>query len=163
LYALLHDNREGKILVFDDCDSVFKDQISVNLLKAALDSYNTRVISWHASKRPEDLPSSFEFEGQVIFLSNVPVESLDDAVKSRSFVASMTFNREEMIDRFRQIYKHVKLLGMEVPNEVKLEVIDYLDEVKYEFESFNVRTLIKAIRLRIADSPDWKLMVRGFA
>ena len=36
LYRLLYENREG-VIVFDDCDSVLKDPVSLNLLKGALD------------------------------------------------------------------------------------------------------------------------------
>jgi len=47
LYRTLYENR-NRIIVFDDCDSVLKDPVAVNLLKGALDSYDRRVISWNA-------------------------------------------------------------------------------------------------------------------
>ena len=70
LYRTLYENREG-VVVFDDCDSVLKDPVSVNLLKAALDSYDRRIISWRADFRDEELPNSFEFKGRVVFISNM--------------------------------------------------------------------------------------------
>ena len=70
LYRTLFENREG-VIVFDDCDSVLRDPVSLNLLKAALDSYDKRVISWRADIRDEDLPTSFLFNGRVVFISNL--------------------------------------------------------------------------------------------
>ena len=49
LFITLYQNSD-KIVIFDDCDSVFKDEDAVNLLKAALDSYDTRKISYISSK-----------------------------------------------------------------------------------------------------------------
>ena len=54
LYRALYENKDG-VIVFDDCDSVLKDPVSLNLLKAALDSYDKRIISWRADIRDEDL------------------------------------------------------------------------------------------------------------
>ena len=41
---LYHD----KLVIFDDCDDVFASGDSRNLLKAALDSYDKRIISWNS-------------------------------------------------------------------------------------------------------------------
>jgi len=41
LYRTLFENNKS-IIVFDDCDSVLKDPIALNLLKSALDSYGKR-------------------------------------------------------------------------------------------------------------------------
>ena len=46
LYTEFFMARKGKLIVFDDNDDVFKDMTSQNLLKAALDSYEDREISW---------------------------------------------------------------------------------------------------------------------
>ena len=67
LYCLLHDHQRQTI-VFDDCDSVFANEQSVNLLKAALDSYETRKICWPSmgnKSLPEGYEDSFEFEGNI--------------------------------------------------------------------------------------------------
>ena len=45
LYNTLYDNN-GKLIIFDDCDSVLDDKTSKNILKSALDSYEERTISW---------------------------------------------------------------------------------------------------------------------
>jgi len=49
LYATLYNHADkGNVLVFDDCDSVLMDDLSLNLLKAALDSGKKRTIHWNA-------------------------------------------------------------------------------------------------------------------
>jgi len=37
LYNTLFDNN-GKLIIFDDCDSVLEDKVAINILKGALDS-----------------------------------------------------------------------------------------------------------------------------
>ena len=67
LYAKLYQySAKGDVVVFDDCDSVLLDDLSLNLLKAALDSGKKRMIYWNAESnklRAEGIPDSFEFKG----------------------------------------------------------------------------------------------------
>ena len=77
LYGTLWEHRD-KTIIFDDCDSVLKDAVSLNLLKGALDSYDKRTISWLQKGFIEDnLPNSFEFQGNIIFISNMSSDKLD--------------------------------------------------------------------------------------
>ena len=55
LYRTLFENNKS-VIVFDDCDSVLKDPIALNILKSALDSYGKRIISWNADMKDDDLP-----------------------------------------------------------------------------------------------------------
>jgi hypothetical protein len=88
LYRTLYENKDG-VIVFDDCDSVLKDAVSLNLLKGALDSYSRRIISWRADIKDEDLPTSFEFKGRVIFISNLASSNIDQAI--RAYAALVDF------------------------------------------------------------------------
>lgn len=78
LYQKLYHNRAAEqVLVFDDCDGVLFEDDSLNLLKAALNSGHRRRISWNKLSRAlaaEDIPQSFDYEGSVIFLSNINFE-----------------------------------------------------------------------------------------
>jgi len=96
LFITLYQNSD-KIVVLDDCDSVFKDDDAVNILKAALDSYDTRKISYISTKPLKDefgepIPAHFEFTGKIIFISNISQSKLDEAIRSRSFVADISMN-----------------------------------------------------------------------
>ncbi len=159
LYTLLHDNRESTI-VFDDCDSVFRDEISINILKCALDSYAVRHVSWHSSRMPEGLDGSFIFRGNIIFVSNYDSNRIDEAIKSRTIVLCVSMSRKEISDYMRSL---IPIVEPRVDAIFKNEVMDFLDEMKGEFKQFNIRTLIKAIRVRKmaarTNNEKWKQLV----
>jgi len=162
LYQLLHDHRD-ELIIFDDCDSVFRDDIAVNILKAALDSYDARFISWHSSKAEQmELERCFEFTGRIIFISNMHISRLDPAVRSRAFCYNLHLSVEEIIEYMGQIIEDIE---PKVNIKIKKEVLSYLGTIADEFESFSIRHLIQAIRIRTgcSDTLDWKTMVRVLA
>ena len=84
LYKLLYECRTSKsVLVFDDSDSLFYDGDSMNLLKSACDSTERRVLHWlsksiekEEDEEGESIPEKFEFEGSVIFITNLDFDSM---------------------------------------------------------------------------------------
>jgi hypothetical protein len=80
LYKALHRAADGGVLCFDDCDSVFKDETTLNLLKAALEVLppgKARKICWLKESNTlinEDIPNSIDFQGRILFLTNVDFE-----------------------------------------------------------------------------------------
>ena len=74
LYCKLYKNSaKGNVVVFDDCDSIFNDELSLNILKAALDSKKRRTIHWNTDSfklRNEGVPDQFNFEASAIFITN---------------------------------------------------------------------------------------------
>lgn len=78
LYQKLYFNRTPEqVLVFDDCDGVLFEEECLNLLKAALNSGDKRRICWNKESRvlsTEGIPEYFDFEGSIIFLSNIDFE-----------------------------------------------------------------------------------------
>ena len=75
LYCKLFNYADkDNVLVFDDCDSIFTDELSLNILKAALDSKKNRTIHWNTDSfklRNEGVPDSFNFQGGAIFITNI--------------------------------------------------------------------------------------------
>jgi hypothetical protein len=150
LYITLYNN-SNKIIVFDDCDSVFKDDDAVNILKAALDSYDTRRISYISSKPLKDefgnpLPSQFEFTGRIIFISNINQSKLDEAIRSRSFVADITMNTTQMFQRMEQLMDSMERSIPLPAKQRALEIMKSLDG-KYAGIEVNLRSFIKAARI----------------
>jgi len=159
LYATLYENN-GKIIVFDDCDSVLKDPIAQNILKGALDSYDERTVSWLSKGFIDDgLPSSFEFEGQIIFISNLPGHKIDGAIKSRSMMVDLSMTLQDKIQRMQAILPNVL---PEIDLELKQEVLDFMAMHAYEAVEFNMRTLQKSIKVKFAygDSYEWENAVK---
>lgn len=154
LYNSLYDNN-GKVIVFDDCDSVLEDKVALNILKSALDSYDEREITWMAKmNKSDDYPSKFKFTGRIIFISNKKKESIDQAVLSRSLVVDLSMTADDKIERMRHILSAVL---PEYSMNVKIQALDFLSEVKDKAQ-LNMRTLIMVTK--IADSfPDkWRDM-----
>ena len=144
LYATLYENRD-KIVVFDDCDSVLTNPISLNILKGALDSYDKRTISWLSRGFIDDeLPDSFDFEGQVIFISNLPISKIDDAVRSRTLSVDLSMTLEDKIERMTDILPYIL---PEYDDDLKLEVLSILDDKKEIATELNMRTLEKSIKV----------------
>jgi hypothetical protein len=150
LYRLLYENN-GKLIVFDDCDAVLKDSTAVNVLKAALDSYDVRRIAWIASVRLDGLPQSFEFTGRIIFISNLDMARIPEPIVSRSISIDLTMNSEEKITRMEAL---LPVLEKSVSLDAKTEVLDLLKEHRSEIANLNLRTLLKAIRIRKAYEND---------
>ena len=150
LFVTLYENSD-KIIVLDDCDSVFKDMDAVNMLKAALDSYDTRKLSYISTKPLKDaygdpVPRHFEFTGKIIFISNISQSKLDEAIKSRSFVSDISMNTKQMFQRIDDLKNQIET---KIHNEVKdkaLEIMKSLEK-KYDGVEINLRSFIKACRI----------------
>lgn len=146
LYRLLYENN-GKLIVFDDCDAVLKEPTAVNILKAALDSYDVRKVAWISSMRADGLPQSFEFTGRIIFISNLDMNRIPEPLVSRSISIDLTMNMDEKIERMASL---LPTLENSVSMAAKEEVLDLLKEHRSEIKNLNLRTLLKAIRIRKA-------------
>jgi hypothetical protein len=162
LYITLYQNSD-KIVIFDDCDSVFKDEDAVNLLKAALDSYDTRRISYISSKPLKDeygepLPAHFEFTGKVIFISNINQSKLDAAIRSRSFVSDISMNTTQMFTRMEQL---METMEPSIPLAAKQQALSIMKELdaKYAGIDINLRSFIKAARICAMGFEDPTMMV----
>jgi hypothetical protein len=153
LYRTLFENNKS-IIVFDDCDAVLKDPVALNLLKGALDSYGKRIISWNADMRDDDLPRSFNFEGRVIFISNMSQDKIDQAIRSRSMMIDLSMTLDQKIDRM----EHIALSDEFMPEYTKTQKQDALGlirAIKDEAKEISLRTLISVTKIR-ASNDDWK-------
>lgn len=156
LYRALYENRT-KLVIFDDCDSVWKDLVAVSILKAALDSYDERWISWLSEAKGETLPRSFLFEGKVIFISNLPLAGLDQAMLSRSLCIDVTMTVAEKLTRIASLAPTIR---PEIARQVKQEAFNLLVEVANQAGDLNLRTFLKVLEIRLTGNPDWRELAR---
>lgn len=157
LFRTLFENRHS-IVVFDDCDSILRDPVAANLLKAALDSYDRRIITWNAEGFIDDgLPRSFEFTGGVIFISNLPMYKIPQALLSRSMPADVSMTRHEIIERMETIVRDADFLP-EFEMSMKSEALEYIAENAHrpEIKAINLRTLINVTKTRATKPEHWK-------
>lgn len=153
LYRTLFENNKS-VIVFDDCDAVLKDPVALNILKSALDSYGKRIISWNADMRDDDLPRSFNFEGRVIFISNMEQDRIDQAIRSRSMMIDLSMTKDQKIDRMEFIAKSPEFLP-EYDATSKEDALALIREIKDECKEISLRTLISVTKVR-ASNKDWK-------
>ena len=155
LYRTLFENRHS-VIVFDDCDSVLKDAVSLNLLKGALDSYSKRIISWRADIKDEDLPTSFEFKGRVVFISNMSSNQLDQAIISRSMSVDVTMTKEQKVERMRHLVSETSFMpdfDMICKNDALNLIASLVDSIK----ELSLRTLIQVTKIRKSNpNGNWK-------
>ncbi len=152
LYNTLYDNN-GKLIVFDDCDSVLDDKISLNILKSALDSYEKRTISWMAKmNKGDEYPSQFDFTGRIIFISNKSKDKIDGAVKSRSLMVDLTMSPEEKIERLTYILPDIL---PEYDMNTKESALKFLDNVKNDVD-INIRTFIMVSKMCKSFPDTWE-------
>lgn len=157
LFRTLYENR-GRLIVFDDCDSILKDPTAANILKAALDSYDERWVTWNAESFGEsDLPKSFQFLGGVIFISNLSMTSIPQAVISRAAAVDVSMTRQEVIDRMRTISQDDDFMP-EVDMGMKLEAVNFIQSVVNcsQIKTLNLRTLIGVTTNRRCKPANWQ-------
>lgn len=156
LYRTLFENNHA-VIVFDDCDSILKDPVALNLLKGALDSYGKRIISWNAESfgKDDDLPRTFEFKGKVIFISNMDQNNIDQAIRSRSMMIDLSMTDDQKIDRMEHISQSDEFMP-EYDSQIKADALALIRELKDEAKEISLRTLISVAKIRAANPNDYK-------
>lgn len=168
LYAKLYKMAdEGNVIVFDDCDSIFSDELSLNILKAALDSKKNRKIHWNTDShklRQEGIPDCFTFKASAIFITNLKFDKVKgklrehlEALESRCHYMDLTIDteREKML-RIRQVIQDGMLAGYNLSDEVKLDIIDFVDVNKKRLRELSLRTVLKVADLAVAFPDRWE-------
>ena len=170
LYSKLYEFSDKKsILVFDDCDSILLDDLSLNILKAALDTSKKRTISWNTDSRllrSEGVPNSFEFKGGAIFITNIKFDHVKskklqdhlEALESRCHYLDLTIDTErEKVLRIKQVVtEHGMLDSYELTDERKLEVVNFVDANKHRMRELSLRTVLKVADLAASFPDKWQ-------
>lgn len=157
LYRTLFENN-GSVLVFDDCDSVLKDPVALNVLKGALDSYGERYINWNADMRDDDLPRSFKFTGSIVFISNMDLDRIDQAIRSRALCVDLSMTQEQKVERMEVLVESPEFLE-EYDITDKRNAIAFIREHKDNVANLSLRTLIATTKIA-AEGGDWKQLAK---
>lgn len=174
LYAQLYRySDKGNILVFDDCDSVFADELSLNILKAALDSGKRRRICWNSDSRllrEEGIPNSFDFKGGAIFITNLKFENVKskklqdhlEALESRCHFIDLTIDteRDKML-RIRQVNRDADggLFGdYNFQNDEGSAVLDFMEANQKRLRELSIRTALKIADLVKISPNKWQAL-----
>lgn len=158
LYRTLYENN-GQTLVFDDCDSVLRDPVALNILKGALDSYSDRWISWNADLKDDDLERSFKFTGSIIFITNKNLMDIDQAIRTRCMCVDLSMTTEQKLERMTQIASSAEFMP-EASTQVKAEALDLLQSHLYQVQTLSLRSLIQVVKIRQTAGSDWSRLAR---
>ena len=173
LYAKLFQFKDrGNVVVFDDCDSVFFDDLSLNILKAALDSSKRRWISWNTDSRllrTEGIPDRFEFCAGAVFITNIKFEHVRskklrdhlDALESRCHYIDLQMDttREKLL-RIRQIVNDGMLQEYEFEQHEKAEIVDFVADNADRIRELSLRMVLKIADLRKSFPDAWQSVAR---
>ena len=171
LYSKLYNfANKDNVLVFDDCDSILLDDLSLNILKAALDSKKVRRICWNTDShmlRREGVPNAFEFAGSVIFITNIKFDNVKskklrdhlEALESRCHYIDLTIDtlREKLL-RIDQIVKDGMLSSYAFTPEVHAEIVQWIKDHARRLREVSLRTVLKVSDLAKAFPDTWQAM-----
>jgi hypothetical protein len=170
LYAKLYEFSDpGCVLVFDDCDSVLMDELSLNILKAALDSGKRRTIHWNADSNllnKQGIPNKFDFRGGVVFITNLKFENIRSkklqdhlgALQSRCHYIDLTLDTEhDKYLRIKQIADTGELFrDYGFDENTQEEILVFMKENAKKFREMSLRTALKLADLRKSVGERWK-------
>jgi hypothetical protein len=176
LYTQLYKYSDTKnVLIFDDCDSVFTDDLSLNILKAALDSGKTRRICWNSDSRllrEEGIPNTFNFNGSAIFITNLKFGNLKskklqdhlEALQSRCHFLDLTIDgdRDKML-RIKQVHRDADgglFKDYDFTEEQSQIVIDFMWDNHTKLREVSLRMCLKIADLVKISPGNWKNLAK---
>lgn len=160
LYAY---KEKGKVIVFDDADTIFFDDTSLNLLKTVCDTTDVRRVSWLSEgslvdeTSAERIPKSFEFNGTIIFISNHDFDAMIDkghklsphlqAMISRSHYIDLAMKtKRDYLIRIKQVVDQGLL--SDLSPEEKSDVINYINDNSDSLRELSLRMVLKIGTIR---------------
>lgn len=158
LYSILYENRENKILLFDDTEDMLKSDEVLSILKQALDTTEPRKVNWISSRNEKiNLPKEFIFNSRIIFVVNkVPKDF--EAIMSRSNVVEINPSYWDYLQMMYCIAKNpIEINGVKITPEERIKIVDFIKENSDETtKNFNLRTQFKIECYYAYDKKNWK-------
>jgi hypothetical protein len=178
LYKLLWQHREaGQVLVFDDADTIFFDDTSLNLLKAVCDTTDKRIVSYLSEGKLVDedtatvIDNRFEFNGTIIFITNYDFDAMIEkghklaphlqALVSRAHYIdlAMKTTRDYMV-RIRQVIDAGLLKGRGLTADQEKDVVDFIVKNQAKLRELSLRIALKVAVIRKSDKKNWEATAR---
>ena len=174
LYKKLYEHSgKGHVVCFDDCDAILYDDLALNLLKAALDTTPRRTLHWNTESRTlmaEGMPNSFEFNGGVIFITNIKFDNVKSkklqdhlqALQSRCHYLDLTIDsmRDRML-RIKQICRAGMLEKYAMGADTEAELIDFIIQNKHRLREISLRMVLKIADLWKMSPEKYKLLAEN--
>jgi DNA-binding NarL/FixJ family response regulator len=171
LYQKLYEYKDkNNLIVFDDTDSVLKDEEGINIIKAALDSGERRTLSYHKDSRilrDAGIPNEFDFEGGAIFLTNLKLSNIRGknvrdhiaALESRCHYLDLTIDTaREKILRIKQVIAD-GMLG-HLTQDDRDDIVEFIESNASKMREISLRSAIKAAELKQAMPSAWRMFAQ---
>lgn len=156
LYRSLFENRtKNRVTVLDDCDTSLENSDCISILKAAVDTKAERYVYWNTTADNGDLPNSFKYEGQIIFITNKEMDDIDEAVKTRCIKVDIRMTPEQRIEYMESVLDQVA--GEDIPFEHKQDALNLLKDNLMWAKDVSFRMLLSLIKVRTdREVRNWK-------
>lgn len=146
----------GRVLLYDDADTVFTIKENKLLLKQAMDNKPYRPIKWAAKVPYVDLgakigimPKEFIYSGKMIIITNLSGGQIDPAIKSRSRFVDVDLSPEQFMDRLEGLIPEIqKNEAPYIPLPYFQKAFDWLKEIfvnKKVISKFDIRTFVNGL------------------
>jgi hypothetical protein len=173
LFKTLYQYRESnQTIVFDDADSIFFDDVCLNLLKSVCDSTENRRVSYLAETNMVDettatkVPRSFDFNGTIIFITNLDFEEMVmkshklaphlQALMSRSHYIDLAMKtKRDYFVRIKQVVDQGMLASKGLNGQEVEEVVSFVEDNINRLRELSLRMVIKISHLRKTDPVNW--------
>lgn len=177
LYKLLYQHRRAnQVIVFDDCDAVFGDDVTLNMLKAVCDTTKRRRVSYLSEYKMVDedssdvIPNSFDFEGTIIFITNLDFDALIErghkiaphlnALISRSHYIDLAMkSKRDYLIRIKQVVSQGMLDDLGLTKKQSTQVMNFIDQNQDGLRELSLRMAIKIGNL-CKSSNKWEKVAR---
>lgn len=176
LYQKLYYNRHpDQVIVFDDCDGILFEEECLNLLKAALNSGDKRRICWNKESRVlqnGEIPEVFDFEGSIIFLSNVDFEKSIakgsrisahlEAIMSRCHYMDLEVStlRDQLL-RIKQVMRDGMLAPYNFEPAQEVAIWDFVKDNSEYLREVSLRMVKKIADFVKTDPKGWQEMAEA--
>jgi hypothetical protein len=173
---LYKHRHKGDVVVFDDADAIFYDDVSLNILKAATDSSDKRMISWMSEAKFEDddgdiIPRRFEFKGTVVFITNIDFDAMIEKGHKLAPHLSALISRAHYIDlamktkrdyyvRIKQVVKQGMLSKAGFTMDEENEVMQFVEKNFDRLRETSLRSVIKIAALRKSNPQRFESLAR---
>ena len=173
LYKALYEARfDGGLVVIDDSDSIFNDELSLNMLKAATDSEKERLISWRAEHRMQDeegntLPNDFDFLGSLIFITNIDfykeansnsrlAPHLNAMVSRCLYIDLEMKSKRDYVCRIKQVLFEHNMFGDTITPQKKLDMFNFVEHNMESMRELSLRVCKKIAILMSTYETSWE-------
>lgn len=161
---LFRYSHNHQIIIADDADELLTDDVAVNLLKAATDSSDERIVSYGTSKPPimmdeeyvalsfEDqekcltqvvgrgevhfYPKNFITEGRIVIITNRNAGQIDTAIRNRGLICDLSFTNQECLELIRDIMPAI--MPDKLDMTCKVRALEFLNEVADSGSSMSI-------------------------